>query len=91
MRFSLGVACKSFGIEQTLVAERTGLSRKSIGDYASGRAFPSRRHCKLIEDTLFAIVMERVRAEVTAQVESALVTPLPPSARYERLDDEASE
>jgi predicted transcriptional regulator len=89
MQFTLGVARNVFGIEQTLIAERSGLSRKSIGDYASGRAFPSRATCKLIDETMLSIVMERARAELTERLAGLPPPePLPASKRYDKLDEE---
>jgi len=48
-----------FGINQQTLVERSGLSRKSVSHYETGREFPTRLVCKRLDDAIVAIIDER--------------------------------
>jgi transcriptional regulator with XRE-family HTH domain len=61
---SIGILRKVCGVDQTLLAERAGLSRQSVNDYERGETFPLRAQAKRLDDAMAAILEERVFAAI---------------------------
>lgn len=59
---SVGILRKVCGVDQSLLAARAGVSRKSLNEFERGDAFPVRDTCKRIDDAMAAILEERLFA-----------------------------
>lgn len=60
----LGLLRKMCAVSQSDMAIRAGTSRQSLNEYELGRAFPSRRRAKVLDDALSAILEERLAAAI---------------------------
>lgn len=58
----IGILRRICGVDQTEVAARAGISRKSLNDFERGEAFPVRDTCKRVDDAMAAILEERLFA-----------------------------